>query len=217
MQTSMKQLPGSPKSRSASGCSDILGEVIVNLMDIDRIIGELRSLPGTQRPVFIAIDGFGGSGKSTLAAKLRTTLVSAFVINIDDFITKERVFDLSGEKSSFDRNRLKQQVLLPGSRGEQVRYQRLIWESNSLSEPIVVPDVDFLIVEGISSYHPDIASFYNLKIWIETPIEMAKERGRARDAGNENAQHWDRWAENDLLYQQKFHPELAADFVMSGV
>lgn len=186
-------------------------------MDIERIIDELRSLPVTQRPVFIAIDGFGGSGKSTLAAKLRTALVSAFVVSIDDFITKERISDLSEDKSSFDRSRLKQQVLLPGSRGEQVRYQRLIWESNSLSEPIVVPDVDFLIVEGISSYHPDIASFYSLKIWIDTPMDVAKARGRARDGGNENAQNWDRWAENDLLYQQKFHPELAADFVVSGV
>ena len=186
-------------------------------MDIDRIIGELKKLPATQRPVLIAIDGFGGSGKSTLVANLRTALASAFVINIDDFIIKERITDSSWDKSAFDRNRVKQQVLLPASRGEQVRYQRLIWESNSLSEPIVAPDVDFLIVEGISSYHPDIADFYDLKIWIEIPIDVARERGRARDAGNENAQHWDRWAENDLLYQQNFHPDLTADFVVSGV
>lgn len=186
-------------------------------MDIERIVGELKSLPVTHRPVLIAIDGFGGSGKSTFAANLKMALASAFVINIDDFITKERISDLSENKNSFDRNRLKQQVLLPGSRGEQVRYQRLIWESNTLSEPIVVPNVDFLIVEGISSYHPDIASFYSLKIWIDTPMDVAKERGRARDAGNENAQSWDRWAENDLLYQQKFNPELAADLVVSGV
>ena len=168
---------------------------------------ELKKLPARQRAVLIAIDGYGGSGKSTFAMKLRTALSSAFVFNIDDFIVKEKITDSSWDKSVFDRNRLEQQVLLPASRGEQIRYQRLIWQSNSLSEPIVVPDVDYLIVDGISSYHPGIASYYDHKIWIDTPIEVARERGRARDAGKENAQHWDRWAKNDLLYQMPFlHP-----------
>ena len=99
-------------------------------------------------------------------------------------------------------------MLLRASWGEQIRYQRLIWQSNSLSEPIVVPDVDYLIVEGISSYHPDIVSYYDHKIWIDTPIEVARERGRARDAGNENAQHSDRWAEDDLLYQKRSRSDI---------
>lgn len=183
---------------------------------LDLIINELKKLPSSQRSVLIAIDGYGGSGKSTFAAKLRTALSIAFVFNIDDFIVKEKITDSSSDKSVFDRRRLEQQVLLPASRGEQIRYQRLIWKSNSLSEPITVPDADYLIVEGISSYHPDIAGYYDHKIWIDTPIEVARERGRARDAGNENAQHWDRWAENDLLYQKHFHPERAADSIVSG-
>ncbi|HEX7368067.1 MAG TPA: hypothetical protein VF261_00215, partial [Candidatus Saccharimonadales bacterium] len=68
-------------------------------------------------------------------------------------------------------------------------------------------------VEGISCYHPDIARYYDYKIWVDTSIETAKERGRARDGNNENAQYWDLWAENDLRYQQKYHPEQVADFV----
>lgn len=183
---------------------------------IDLIVNDLIKLSSNQRSVLIAIDGFGGSGKSTFAAKLRAALSSAFVFNIDDFIVKERIAESSWEKSVFDRSRLEQQVLLPACRGEQIRYQRLIWKSNTLSEPITVPDVDYLIVEGISSYHPDIASYYDHKIWIDTPIEVARERGRARDAGNENARHWGRWAENDLLYQTRFHPERAADSILSG-
>lgn len=147
-------------------------------MSTDRVIDELQRLPATQRPVLIAIDGFGGSGKSTFAAKLRTAL--------------------AGEESRSDTN-------------------WLIWESNSLSEHIVVPEVDYLIVEGTSSYHPDLVGLYALRIWIETPIDVARERGRARNAGDEHSQHWNRWAENDRRYQQLFHPELAAESVVSGV
>ena len=79
-----------------------------------------------------------------------------------------------------------------------------------------MPDSDYLIIEGISAFHPAIASYYDYKIWIETPIEVAKQRGKLRDAGNENEQHWDLWAENDLAYQQKYHPERYADFIFDN-
>jgi uridine kinase len=90
-------------------------------------------------------------------------------------------------------------------------------ESNTLSAPKVVPDVSYLIVEGISCYHPSIAQYYDYKIWVDTPIEIAKERGRARDGSNENVQYWDLWAENDLAYQQKYHPEKIADIIFKNI
>jgi hypothetical protein len=54
------------------------------------------------------------------------------------------------------------------------------------------------------------------KIWIDTPIDVAKQRGHARDGSNENAQHWDLWAKNDLRYQGKYHPEKLADFIFDN-
>ena len=85
-----------------------------------------------------------------------------------------------------------------------------------MSQPIVVPRARYLIIEGISSYHPSIAQYYDFKIWINTPIEIAKKRGHARDGASENAQHWDLWAENDLKYQREHHPEIQADFQINN-
>ena len=93
---------------------------------MDRIVGELKRLTSPGRPLLIAIDGFGGSSKSTLAARLSTALASAFAINIDDFIVKEKFSDLSIDKSALDRHRLERQVLLSASRGEKIQYQQLI-------------------------------------------------------------------------------------------
>lgn len=184
---------------------------------LSEVVSELRRHRQPGSVFLIAIEGFGGSGKSTFATSLKEALGSAFVVNIDDFVVKERITDSSWDKGAFDRRRLEQQVLVPASSDQPVRYQRLIWETNTLSEPIIVPKVDYLIVEGISSYHPDIAHYYGFRIWIDTPIDVARERGRARDGDNENAQHWDLWAANDLAYQEHFHPELGADLVVSGV
>lgn len=168
------------------------------------------------KPVLIAIEGFGGSGKSTIAEKLKNELESAYIVNIDDFIVKEKILEQSWDKGGFDRSRLEGQVLIPASTGQAVAYQKLLWDTNTLSEPILVPQTDYLIIEGISSYHPDIAKYYDYKIWVDTAIEVAKERGKARDGDNENAQHWDLWAENDLRYQQKYHPEKVADFIIAN-
>lgn len=168
------------------------------------------------KPILIAIEGFGGSGKTTFAELLSQALGDAYVIAIDDFIVKEKVTEKSWDKGAFDRKRLEQQVLIPATNGEPISYEKLLWAENKLSKPKKLPTVDYLLVEGISAYHPDIAHYYDYKIWIDTPIEIAKKRGHARDGSNENAVHWDLWAENDLRYQQKYHPEQAADFVFSN-
>jgi uridine kinase len=185
-------------------------------MNVDSIASAIKRNEKHDKPVLIAIEGFGGSGKTTLAEQLKGALQDAYTINIDDFIIKAKLTEPSWDKGAFDRERLEQQVLIPATTGKDIAYQKLNWASDTLSEPIAVTKVAYLIVEGISSYHPNIAKYYDYKIWVDTPIELAKQRGHARDGSNENAQHWDLWAENDLKYQQKYHPEQQADFVVSN-
>lgn len=185
-------------------------------MTINDITNTILQSGSANKPILIGIEGFGGSGKTTLAEQLKDALRDAFIINIDDFIIKAKLAEPSWDKGAFDRERLERQVLIPATTGKDIAYQKLIWATDSLSEPVTVPTVSFLIVEGISSYHPDIAKYYDYKIWVDTPIELAKERGHARDGSNENAKHWDLWAENDLKYQQKYHPESVADFTFDN-
>jgi len=186
-------------------------------MKIDEVVSNVRKSDVQKMPVLIAIEGFGGSGKTTLAEQLKDALQDAYIINIDDFIIKAKLTEPSWDKGAFDRERLEQQVLIPATTGKDIAYQKLIWLTDTLSEPAIVPRVAYIIVEGISSYHPNIAKYYDYKIWVDTPIELAKERGHARDGSNENAQYWDLWAENDLKYQHKYHPEQNADFVIKNV
>lgn len=185
-------------------------------MTLEKIAAAIRSQASDSQPILIGIEGFGGSGKTTLANRLKDILGNSYVVSIDEFIVKEKIAELSWDKGGFDRDRLERQVLKPAKSGEPIRYQELLWDTNTLSEFKTVPIADYLIVEGISCYHPAIARYYDFKIWIDTPMEVAKQRGHARDGSNENAQHWDLWAENDLRYQNKYHPEKFADFVFNN-
>jgi uridine kinase len=187
------------------------------MMTITEIASSIKSGVTATKPTLIGVEGFGGSGKTTFAQKLKETLGNAYVVNIDDFIVKEKATDPSWDNGGFfDRKRLERQVLIPAKTGKPVRYEELLWETNTLSQPKIVPEVDYLIVEGISCYHPNIAHYYDYKIWIDTPIEIANQRGRARAGSSENAKHWDLWTENDLRYQKKYHPEQLADFIFSN-
>ena len=109
---------------------------------------------------------------------------------------------------------MEDQVLKQASRGGQISYQVLDWASNTLGEMIELPNLDYLIIEGITSFHPSIEHYYDFKLWVDTPIEVAKSRGQLRDKGNENEVMWDKWAECDLTYKEKFHPEKRADFII---
>jgi len=185
-------------------------------MTVEQIATEIKQKQISHKPVLIAVEGFGGASKSTVAQQLKKALGNTYVIGIDDFIVKERLLETSADEVLFDRKRLEQQILMQVHNGQPTTYQRLEWVDNKLSEPIEVPTTDYLIIEGISTTHPDIEEYFDYKVWVNTPIEVAKQRGRLRDAGNENEVHWDLWAKNDLAYQAKYHPELKADFVIDN-
>lgn len=185
-------------------------------MTIQEITARIQEHPNMHRPILIAIDGFGGAGKSTTARELKDTLGDAYVISIDDFIIKEKLQEQTADESYFDRRRLEVEVLKPAENDQAITYRRLEWTENRLSTPITAPHSTYLIIEGISTFHPDIAHYFDYKIWINVPIEIAKQRGRERDSGNENEQYWDLWAANDVRYQEKYHPEKQADFVIEN-
>lgn len=180
------------------------------------IADAIKHTTAETRPVMIAIEGFGGSGKSTLAENLKNLLGNTYVVNIDDFIIKDKVSDAT--KSNFDRQRLEQQVLSPIKHGLRATYQQLNWNSNTLSEPITIPDVDYLIVEGVSSTDPSIEHYYDFTIWVETPAAIAEQRGRARDRSNgeDNDALWQSWTNTYAEYKALHHPELRADFIFTN-
>lgn len=186
-------------------------------MQIKAIASTIKRFETKQAPpVLIGIEGFGGSGKTTLSTQLESALGNAYIIRIDDFIVKSKLRESAWDTGVFDHARLEEQVLKPATQGKTIRYQKLIYAVDRLSNPIQVPKVDYIIIEGISCYIPALRDYYDFKVWVDTPIDIAKKRGQARDGTHGSAEDWDAWAKIDLAYQQKYHPEQLADFIVSN-
>ncbi len=186
------------------------------MMNVDDIAREIKKVDKSNKPVLIAIEGFGGSGKSTTARKLKGAVGRAYVVKTDDFIIKEKLTLVSPDMECYDLERLEKQVLASAHQGAAITYQILDWVTNKLGEPVQIPAVDYIIVEGITAYFPTIDKYYDYKIWIDAPIDVANQRGKKNDAGTENEQYWDLWSKNDLAYREKYQPEQRADFVIDN-
>ena len=132
--------------------------MVPQVVGIDEVVAQIRALRDVRALVLVGIDGAGGAGKSTLAAAVAERLTTdVAIVPMDDFIVRDRMLDDSWEHG-WDRERLICQVLDPLRRGERVSYQRIEWESNSLSAPIELSVATIVLVEGITALHPDLAT-----------------------------------------------------------
>ncbi len=187
-------------------------------MNAKEITKKIKQMNFKKKPVIIAIDGFGGAGKSTLAKDLKKELQSATIVEVDDFY----LFGVKSDanKSNFDRSRLVEQVLEPLKQGQSASYQKSIDENNPLSEYFDVPQVDYLILEGVSSFHPGISKYIDYKIWLDISADEAKKRMMNRDKSQGQDHGEEFWSHHTDSYQANkdlHHPELLADLIVNHV
>lgn len=184
-------------------------------MTTKEVANKIKQTHFKKMPAIIAIDGFGGAGKSTLAKSLENELRSATIVEVDDFYVFGVMSDAN--KSNFDRSRLVEQVLEPLRQGRSASYQKSIDENNRLSEYYDVPQVDYLILEGVSSFHPDIAKYIDYRIWLDISAGEAKKRMMNRDKsqGQDHGEHlWSHWTDSYQAYKDLHHPESLADLII---
>jgi uridine kinase len=172
---------------------------------------DMRQTVPPQLPVMIAIDGFGGAGKSEIAHKLFLELENSHVVGMDEFIRKEFLSSQGWFSGVFDHERLINTVLDPCRRGNSFMYQALIWSLDKLGSNQAILDVDYVIVEGITAASMRLQPYFDLRFWVDTPLEVATARGMKRDGDTQTPEQWALWAENDREYFDYERPDLSVD------
>jgi uridine kinase len=174
-------------------------------MDLDSLLMLIMQRPGPLR--LVAIDGPGGAGKSTFAARLSIAASDAPVIHTDDFASADNPINWWP--------RLLGQVIAPLVRGEQARYQRYDWPTESLAEWHTVEPAPIVIIEGVTAARSEWIEHLSYVIWIETPRDLRLARAVERD-GVEALDDWQQWmAAEDAHYAHDPTRE-RADIVIDG-
>ena len=195
------------------------------MQQLSEVLRRVVALRAARATVLVAIDGPGGAGKTTLAARLASALEAAglthHVIHFDDFYlpSTQRPRGTATEQpigGDFDWLRLRDDVLAPLRRGQAARYARYDWAQDALAEVIEVTCGCILIVDGVYSSRRELASFYDLRVWVECPRALRLARGLERDGATARDQWEDDWMPAEDRYVLEHRPRDYAHVIVSG-
>ncbi len=192
----------------------------------EELIEVIRTIASNKnRPVFVAISGFGGSGKSMLAHAVADALgEETVVVPIDDFIIGARN-ERSDDWRTFDRQRLRRDVLESAVPGKTLCYQKYNsgdWANNRGGDWREVNAGQIIIIEGCGTLHPSLMPSYDCSAWIDLSQEQALISAKTRDLANielfgddDTARLWnDIWGPNDADFFKAFRPDQNATFLV---
>lgn len=190
-------------------------------MDLNKIIERIKKESQKKDLYIIGISGFGGSGKTYLSNLISKELVDCNIVSIDSF-SSSFGWKRDSEWSNFDRKKLVEKVILPAKKNKwPIEYESITWPEGYAMNIIPIKKKKFLIIEGCSIFHPDTKSHFNIKIWIEAPLESATNVGKGRDVRKNNDKNigklWDNiFVPNDKDFFEKYRPDKVADIVIKN-
>ncbi|MGB7444527.1 MAG: hypothetical protein WA919_25965 [Coleofasciculaceae cyanobacterium] len=187
-----------------------LGEQLVLVLE--------ERLATIERPI-IAIDGRGGAGKSTLARAIQSKYLGLVHVEFDAFhLPLAEVQDFE----HFDITRILNQLIIPFQEEQPlISYQRYNWgylqgRSDGLDEELVsIGPANGVILEGCGTFHPKLLPHFALKIWIDIPLEIARERGISRDIheyGLDEANVHSLWSDWEVWQERLIRQNNPADY-----
>jgi len=143
------------------------------------LIARLHALPRRRLTLLVGVDGPAGSGKTTFTRALMALDPGLDVIQMDDFGLPSAHREAQRALAPADRvagevdwRRLRSSTLLPLSRDQPARYQRYDPAPDSLAEWRMVPVGGILIVEGRYALVKALTTFYDFRVWVDSPREV---------------------------------------------
>ena len=172
-----------------------------------------------ERPngITVAIDGPCTSGKSTLADRIAKDFAGeSSVFRIDDFFlrdeqaTPERLATAGG---NIDHERFAAQVLDKLSAKEPFSYRPFDWQTRDFAAAKEGIPARLNIVEGVYCLHESLRDYYDIKIFVKTPVNERLSRIAKRNGEGMVEIFKEKWIPLEELYFSGMNPESACEFV----
>jgi thymidylate kinase len=168
--------------------------------------------------VIVAIEGGSASGKTTLA-KLLSELYDCTVFHMDDFFlrpeqrTPARRAEIGG---NVDRERFLEEVLRPLSEGKSVCFRRFDCGSQALQPPVTVTPTPLTVIEGAYSMHPELATYYDLSLFLEISPACQRERILKRNPSPWAERFFEEWIPLEQAYFERMDVKARCNLSLDG-
>lgn len=168
------------------------------------------------QPCIITIDGRSGSGKST-CAKLIADIYGYSIVHMDDFFlqkeqrTVERLKEIGG---NLDYERFYEEVVLPIHNKQSFVYRIFDCGSMSIQGSKNVCFENGIVVEGCYSMHPKFNEYSDLKVFIDIPYELQKERILKRNGEFMLKRFVEEWIPKENEYFDSFKIKEKANMII---
>ena len=153
----------------------LVKEYYVNIIPVLAAIDRAMK---THPQVRAGIDGPCASGKSTLGKAL-SDIYSCPLIHMDDFFlqpeqrTPQR---LAQPGENVDHERFSHDILVPLLSGTTARYRPYLCHSAQFGEEIAVEPSCVTVVEGCYCLRPDLRDVFDVRVWLEAPWDIRRQR-----------------------------------------
>ncbi len=185
-------------------------------MDMERIINIIEDINKNKSLLIIGIDGPCASGKTTLAAKLAKEL-GAQVIHTDDFFlpfemkTSER---LSQPGGNIHYERFCREVAKGIATGKEFEYGVYRCSDGMIAEKKTVIPEGIIIAEGSYSLNPSMGVDYDLRVFVEAPLEVRLERILERNGREKLEVFKEKWIPMENKYFDCFGIKEKCDIII---
>lgn len=190
-------------------------------MQFEEITDKIKDLMAQKRPLIVAVSGFGGSGKTTLGDRIHDYFKDSTRLQLDNFLINHGEGD--GWQGGYDWNRF-ENVLKDIEAGKDLHYQWYNWGKNETKDWVNEPLPSLVVVEGVRLFYPELMKHFDLSIWVDVSLDVATQRGKARDeadllnkqAGSEEiashlAKWYEVWTPKEEEFVKLFNPSGVAD------
>ncbi len=206
--------------------TDLLNELVKTISSVS-----------CSHPIRVALDGIDTSGKTTLADELVQPVQDrGYVViraSIDRFHLPQTIRHQRGSLSpegyyydSFDYEAIKSHLLEPlGENGSRHYCREMFDYRNNRAvegEWQVAEDHSILIMDGVFLQRPEINAYWDLRIWVDIPFELALERALQRDmalfgtAETVRERYTKRYMPGQKLYFELCRPQTTAQLVIEN-
>lgn len=182
-----------------------------------RMFERIEEMQKQKNKVIFAIEGGSASGKTTLGEVLRQRY-DCNVFHMDDFFlqmeqrTKERLEEPGG---NVDRERFLEEVLLPLTKNEIVRYRRFDCGTLELLPAKEILPKKLNIIEGSYSMHPLLDKYYDFSIFLEIEPKLQKERILRRNTPEKAQLFFQKWIPMEKYYHEKMRVKERCEMVIN--